>query len=63
MLMRMFVANEVARLGGWLDWVAITLYVYSTSCCTSESWSAPPAMERLAAKNANAASMQLTKSR
>ncbi len=25
MLMRMFVANEVARLGGWLDWVAITL--------------------------------------
>ena len=22
MLMRMFVANEVARLGGWLDWVA-----------------------------------------
>jgi len=60
MLMRMFVANEVARLGGWLDWVAITLYVYSTS---SESWSAPPAMERLAAKNANAASMQLTKSR
>ncbi len=25
MLMRMFVANEVAQLGGWLDWVAITL--------------------------------------
>jgi len=25
MLMRMFVANGVARLGGWLDWVAITL--------------------------------------
>jgi len=22
---RMFVANGVARLGGWLDWVAITL--------------------------------------
>jgi len=25
MLMRMFVANGVAQLGGWLDWVAITL--------------------------------------
>ncbi len=25
MLMRMFVANGVARLGGWLDWVAKTL--------------------------------------
>ncbi len=25
MLMRMFVANEVAQLGGWLDWVAKTL--------------------------------------
>ncbi len=27
MLMRMFVANGVARLGGWLDWVAKTLGV------------------------------------
>ncbi len=25
MLMRMFVTNGVARLGGWLDWVAKTL--------------------------------------
>jgi len=34
MLMRMFVANGVARLGGWLDWVAKTL-----GCiCHSNSW-------------------------
>ncbi len=25
MLIRMFVTNWVARLGGWLDWVAKTL--------------------------------------
>jgi len=31
MLMRMFVANGVAQLGGWLDWVAITL---ATVSCT-----------------------------
>ncbi len=31
MLMRMFVANEVAQLGGWLDWVAITLMCVSNA--------------------------------
>ena len=25
MLMKMFMTNEVTQLGGWLDWVAITL--------------------------------------
>jgi len=31
MLIRMFVTNWVARLGGWLDWVAKTLELKAQS--------------------------------
>jgi hypothetical protein len=34
MLMRMFVANGVAQLGGWLDWVAKMLPTLGSHTCS-----------------------------